>query len=231
MLEDTQLKRETIDDKLSIVDVRLTTKSGKIVHIEMQILNQDDMPERVTYYNAKMIVTQLKSGNDYDMLVKTISIVISDFEIVKNSPKYHHTFQLNDRETGVNFTDIIEIDTLELNKIPEQSDNTTKYDWLRFLKAEKEEEFNMLSERSPTIKKAVVELKRLSQDEETQRIYEAREKAIRDENSRIKTAVRTAVSNAKREIIVNLSKIGLSDNQISEVTEVDIIEIKKQRKK
>ena len=64
-LEDTHLKRETVDDKLGIVDVKLTTKSGKIVHIEMQVLEQDDFPERVTYYNAKMLVTQLKSGNDY----------------------------------------------------------------------------------------------------------------------------------------------------------------------
>ena len=73
-LEDTHLKRETVDDKLGIVDVRLTTKSGKIVHIEMQILEQDDFPERVTYYNAKMLVTQLKSGKDYKFQ-KTIRIV------------------------------------------------------------------------------------------------------------------------------------------------------------
>ena len=152
-LEDTQLKRETTDDKLGVVDVRLTTKSGKIVHIEMQILNQDDMPERVTYYNAKMIVTQLKSGNDYDMLVKTISIVISDFEIVKNSPKYHHTFQLNDRETGVNFTDIIEIDTLELNKIPEQSDNTTKYGLVKIFESRKRGGVQYVIREKPNDKK------------------------------------------------------------------------------
>ena len=187
-LEDTHLKRETVDDKLGVVDVKLTTKNKKIIHIEMQIVEDDDMPERVTYYNAKMLVTQLKSGNEYDQLHKTITIVVADFELVENPAhpdKYHHTFMFNDCETGVNFTGITEIHTLELKKIPKHSDNTKKYDWLQFLKAEQEEEFDMLAERSPVVKKAVVELKRLSQDEEAQRLYDARQKAQWEEHSRL----------------------------------------------
>ena len=225
-LEDTHLKRETVDDKLGIVDVRLTTKSGKIVHIEMQILEQDDFPERVAYYNAKMLVTQLKSGNDYKFQ-KTISIVISDFEIVENSPKCHHKFQLNDVETGVKFTDVIEINTLELGKIPTQDESKTKYDWLRFLKAEREEEFDMLAEKNPVIKKAVVELKRLSQSEEAQRLYDARQKAIWDENSRL----RTAINKRDAEIIANAIKIGLSNEQISKMTGLSLPEIEKHKNK
>jgi len=225
-LEDTHLKRETVDDKLGIVDVRLTTKSGKIVHIEMQILEQDDFPERVTYYNAKMLVTQLKSGNDYKFQ-KTISIVISDFEIVENSPKCHHKFQLNDVETGVKFTDVIEINTLELGKIPTQDESKKKYDWLRFLKAEREEEFDMLAERSPVIKQAVVELKRLSQTEEAQRLYDARQKAMWDENSR----TRTAQKKAAREIAANAIRMGFSNEQIAELTDLSFSEIEKLRAK
>ena len=225
-LEDTHLKRETSDDKLGIVDVKLTTKNGKIVHIEMQILEQDDFPERVTYYNAKMLVTQLKSGNDYKFQ-KTISIVISDFEIVENSTKYHHKFQLNDAETGVKFTDVIEINTLELGKVPGQSDNTKKYDWLQFLKAEREEEFDVVAEKNPVIKKAVVELKRLSQSEEAQRIYEARQKAISDEKAR----VRTAINKRDGEIIANAIRMRLSNEQISEMTGSSLLEIEKHRNK
>ena len=225
-LEDTHLKRETVDDKLGIVDVRLTTKSGKIVHIEMQILEQDDFPERVTYYNAKMLVTQLKSGNDYKFQ-KTISIVISDFEIVENSPKCHHKFQLNDVETGVKFTDVIEINTLELGKIPSQDQSKTKYDWLRFLKAEREEEFDMLAKKNPVIKQAVVELKRLSQTEEAQRLYDARQKAIWDESSRL----RTALNKRDAEIISNAIKMGLSSEQIAEMTGLSLSEVEKHRSK
>ena len=69
---------------------------------------------------------------------KTISTgYIADFEIVKDSPKYHHKFQLNELETGIKFTDVVEINMLELQKIPVESDNTVKYDWLQFLKQSK----------------------------------------------------------------------------------------------
>ena len=226
-LEDTHLKRETVDDKLGIVDVKLKTKNGKIIHIEMQVLEQDDIPERVTYYNAKMLVTQKKSGDKKYHFQKTISIVIADFEIVANSPnKYHHKFQLNDIDCGVNFTDIIEINTLELGKVG-HTDNTKKHDWLQFLKAEREEEFDMLAERSPVIKQAVVELKRLSQSEEAQRLYDAREKTLWAEESRL----RTAINKRDAEIIANAIKIGLSSEQISEMTGLSLSEIEKHKNK
>ena len=51
--------------------------------MEIQVLPQDELPERVTYYNAKMLATQLKIGEDYDTLKKAISVVIADFEIVE----------------------------------------------------------------------------------------------------------------------------------------------------
>ena len=223
-IDDTHLKRETIDDKLGIVDVKLTTKSGKIVHIEMQVLEDDDMPERVTYYNSKMFVTQLKSGKDYENINRTITIVIADFELVKNPAhpaKYHHRFMHNDCETGVNFTDIVEINTLELQKIPAESDHTQKYDWLQFLKAEREEEFDMLAERSPVIREAVVELRRLSQDEETQRLHDAREKALWGEHSRL----RSAQNKALREVASKMLKRGTPLQYIAEDTGLPLSEI------
>ena len=121
-ITDPHLKREQAKDKLGIVDVKLTSKSGKIIHIEIQVLEQDEIPERVTYYNAKMLTAQLKSGEEFDTLQKTISILITDFEIIEDRQKYHYTFELIDNETGVRFTDIVEIHTLELQKIPEESD-------------------------------------------------------------------------------------------------------------
>ena len=221
-LGDTHLKRETVGDKLGIVDVMLTTTSGKIVHIEMQVLEQDDFPERITYYNAKMLVTQLKSGDNYKFQ-KTISIVISDFDIVEDSPKCHHKFQLNDVETGVKFTDVIEINTLELGKIPTKDESKKKYDWLRFLKAEREEEFDMLAQKSPVLKQAVVELKRLSQTEEAQRIYDARQKAIWDEKSR----TRTAQNKAARDIAIKLLNRGTPIQHIVEDTGLSLSEVEK----
>jgi predicted transposase/invertase (TIGR01784 family) len=222
-LDDPHLKRERIDDKLGIVDVRLTTTTGKIVHIEIQILKMDEMPERVTYYNSKIIAAQLKSGNKFDLLQKTISIVITDYDIINDSPKYHHVFQLYDKETGIKFTDLIEINTLEMSKIPTEADNTQKYEWLRFLKAEKEEEFEMVARNNPAINKAYVVLKELSQDEKAQRLYEAREKAWRDEQSRFDSGLK------KREIEIAQTMLndGVDINTVSRYTNISLEEIKR----
>jgi predicted transposase/invertase (TIGR01784 family) len=50
------------------------------------------------------------------------------------------------------------------------------------------EEFDMLAERSPEMGKVVGLLKELSMDEQVQMMYEAREKARRDHEARIRFA-------------------------------------------
>ena len=225
---DPHLKREAPDDKLGIVDVLLNTKSGKILHIEIQVLEQDDLPERITYYNSKMLVTQLKKGQRYSELQNTVSIAIADFEIIKNSKeKYHHVFHIREEETGIKFTDLIEINTLELTKIPKTTDNTKKCEWLQFLKAEKEEEFEMLATKNSVIERAYVELKRLSQDEETRMIFESRQKAILDEISRNKSAAEKGRQEGKIQVAKQMLDDGVDSGFVMKYTELSIEEIQK----
>ncbi|MCL1794677.1 MAG: Rpn family recombination-promoting nuclease/putative transposase [Oscillospiraceae bacterium] len=152
-------------------------------------------------------------------LEKVITIAIANFDFIKGSEDYHHIFEWRERTKGIRLTDIVEVNTLELQKIPGVSDNTQKYNWLQFLKSEKEEEFEMLAAKSPALKKAVVELKRLSQDEEAQMLYEAREKALKDKN--------TMMHSMQRDIAVNLIKRGLDLKDIAEDTGLPIEEISK----
>jgi len=62
--------------------------------------------------------------------------------INKNSSRYHHRFTFYDQEAGVEFSDIIEIHSLELNKLPDRTDGTELYDWAKFINAESEEELD-----------------------------------------------------------------------------------------
>ncbi|MDR2736175.1 MAG: Rpn family recombination-promoting nuclease/putative transposase [Gracilibacteraceae bacterium] len=199
VIEDPHLKRETLDDKLGIIDVRVTTKNAKTIHIEIQVLEFPNMADRATYYNTKLFSTQLKSGSHYDQLRKTISVVITDFNIIINSNNYHHVFQLRDKETGILFTDLIEIHTLELSRLPEHTDNTKKYEWLRFIRAEKEDEFMVIAKDDPFIREAYVELRRLSSDEQARRLAEDREKALRDEYARNKHAYNKGITEGRAE--------------------------------
>ena len=86
------------------------------------------------------------------------------------------------------FSDIIEIHTLELSKLPEAADGTDLYDWAKFIAAEPEEELQMAAERNPQVQKAVLKLRELSADERARVLYENREKALRDIDSRERRA-------------------------------------------
>jgi predicted transposase/invertase (TIGR01784 family) len=94
-------------------------------------------------------------------------------------------------ETKSEFTDIIEVNTLELVKLPEVEDGSELWNWLKFLSARRKEDLDMIAERSPKVKKAVVRLMELSNDERTRLLYESRQKMEWDNQARERGAVKT----------------------------------------
>ena len=161
--------------------------------------------------NAEFLVGFLKSvlklpEDDYDRIKKIISIIITDEEMISGSARYHHRFTLYDREAQKEFKVLIEIHTLELGKLPQDTDGTILYDWARFIAAESEEELKMVVERNPQVGRAVVKLVELSADERARDLYERREKARRDENMRTRVI--------KFEIAKKLLEMDLSVEQI-----------------
>jgi len=123
IIVDPHVKKEHEDDKYGILDVRLATKNGAHIHIEIQVLPIPDIKQRLVYYQAKLITGQIQGGNDWDKITRTISIVITDFNLIDNSPAYHHQFRYRTQD-GITLTDLTEINILELPKLPTNPDNT-----------------------------------------------------------------------------------------------------------
>ena len=188
-ITDPHLLREYPDDKLGIIDVKLTTKTGKVINIEIQVAPLPQLRERVVFYDSKLITEQIGDGEDYNKIKRVISVIITDFQFIDESPKYHHRFVLHDPENHVTFTDTLEIHTLELPKIPGDSDGTPLWNWMKFLAVRSREDLDMIAERSPEVKKAAVRLIELSADEKARQLYEAREKERRDNRARERGAV------------------------------------------
>jgi predicted transposase/invertase (TIGR01784 family) len=224
-IADPHLLREFNGDKLAIIDVKLYTKTRKVVHIEIQLKITSELQKRIILYNAKLITEQIGSGDDYDIIKKVISIIITDENIIPVSPKYHHRFTFYDQEAGIEFSDIQEIHTLELRKLPDGADGTELYDWARFIAAETEEELTMIAERNPQVGKAVVKLRELSADERARDLYERREKARRDMAAQQKWAIKQR----DFEIAQKLLCIGDSIDKIITVTGLTVEEIENLR--
>jgi predicted transposase/invertase (TIGR01784 family) len=215
---DPHLKPETPSDKMGILDVKLHLTSGKIVDIEIQVAPVDPMRERIIFYTSKMIIEQIGKGEDYDLIQKVISIVITDFELITDSKAYHNKYRLSDINTCSQFSDALEINVLELPKLPKEPDSSQLWNWLCFLKSKREGEFAMIAEKSPTIEKAVTVLKELSEDERTRLLYEEREKARRDERGRIKFAEKEGAKKQARETAVKAIQKNMSIADIADLT-------------
>jgi len=184
VIVDPHIKKESIDDKYGILDVKLHTVSGSIIHIEIQVRVLPDMKARTIYSQSKLVTEQMASGMKWSNVKRTITIVITSEVFVPEGDKYHHQFRYR-TDDGIEFTDLSEINTLDLNKLPADDDSTELWYWMKFIKTDDEEVLDMLATRSPQMRKAVGVLKELSADEQTRMLYESREMARRDIESQL----------------------------------------------
>ena len=180
------LRREFKDDKLGVLDILAELDGKEKCNIEMQLIDQSNIIERILYYWSRLYTRQIKTGEDYSLLEKTIVILITDFE-VKNLKEmdYHSVWKIMDNKTGGKIlTDKLEIDIIELPKIKgREKDKDKLLDWLYFLENPKSERVTEKMKENENLKEAVKKLDNLSEDEKMQRIADLRQKAIMDEKA------------------------------------------------
>jgi predicted transposase/invertase (TIGR01784 family) len=194
---DPHLRPGSPNEKLGILDVYVRTKTGKQIDVEIQIARTPFVEERITAYTAKMLSSQLNVGERYAEMKKVITIFILAYNLTKGSDHFHNKYMFCDAKTNSLFTNIVEIHTLELQKLPAETDESGADEktarqilWLRLIRAEKEEEIEMLAAKSPEIKETYAVLKKLSESEEARLLCESREKAIWDEQARLYSATK-----------------------------------------
>lgn len=187
---DTKLSDiEAIDDKIGILDVRVVTEKGIHINIEIQLINRYNMINRTLFYWSRLYSNQIKKGENYKNLNKTITINILNFNYI-DSNKYHTTYHLCEDDEKIMLTDILEIHFVELPKFldkqPELNNSLNK--WLAFLTKPEKRVMEVVEMGEPAIRKAITVLDMLSRDPETVRLAELRMKKILDEKSMIEDA-------------------------------------------
>ena len=199
---DTHLKPESEDDKLGIVDIKVKTKTGKIIDIEIQVNPMKNIGKRLSFYKSKLIVEQIGKSELYNKIQRVICICILNYTLFTENKDYINNFQFYNPKNGLLFEDIPEeIYTLELLKAPSHNDGSTVWEWLQFLRSRQKEEFDMLAERNPEIRKAVDTLYELSADEKVRAEYEMRLKAWRDRMSGFEDARQEGMEKGKKYVL------------------------------
>ncbi len=199
IIQNTELEKKHIEDKFSRLDVKATTNKGEVVNIEIQLKNENNMIKRAIFYMSKNYATQLKKGEDYSSISKTISINILRFKYLDEEKNFHNAYRFKNIENGKELTDVMEVHFIELPKFDANKEgqkiieNLKKMNkdsivknvnmleaWTLFLKKPDSLTIRKLEDSIPEIKEAKIELTEISADEKTRRLYEMREDAIRD---------------------------------------------------
>jgi predicted transposase/invertase (TIGR01784 family) len=177
-------EKMTLDDKLSILDVKARDQSEWIYDLEMQMLVLAALSPRALYYWAKSYAEQLSAGEDYTRLRRTISICFVNGVVFRDWPDHHTCFRLLDRSGGLCLTEDLEIHIIELPKFQKTlAELEPDLDfWLYFLKNGEELDADALPAELDRweIRKAMGVLKMLAQSDVERELYEGRLKAKRD---------------------------------------------------
>ena len=115
--ENTELIKEELDGKTSRLDVLVFTSSGERINIEIQLVNQHDMPERMLYYWAKLFSSSLEVGQNYTELVPTIMISILNYPLFPHETDSFHTiFHLKEDSENFVWSPHLEFHVIDLSQ-------------------------------------------------------------------------------------------------------------------
>lgn len=171
-----------IDEKISILDIFVVTNNKTHINVEMQIVNEYNMIKRTLFYWSKMYLSQLVKGQDYELLNRTVTINLLDFNYIDGN-KYHNVYYLMENETKEKLTNIMEINFIELKKFKKATNENKLERWLSFIINPNDLEVEEMAKVDKDIKRAQEILSFISSDEEAKQLAEMRQKAIMDKIS------------------------------------------------
>lgn len=90
----THLRKESQEEKLGILDVRVLLNRDIQINMEMQVAPFELWAERSLFYLGKMYIDQIKEGEDYDVLKKCIHIGILDFVMFQEDEEFYSRFHI-----------------------------------------------------------------------------------------------------------------------------------------
>ena len=227
-IKGTDLEKQFIDDKYSRLDIKAETSNYEIINIEIQLKNEYNMIKRSLYYLSKMYEEQLREGEDYSKLNRTVCINILNFKYLKTE-KFHTGYRLKELETNEELTDVIEMHFIEIPKLPEESDEKDMLmAWTEFLRNPESEKVRSLEMSIEEIREAKDELIRLSNDNKQRELYEMRSKILKDKVSALNEAERKGIEKGRKEGIeegIQQEKVEIAKN-ILDVLDDETISLK-----
>ena len=240
------------DEKRGLLDIKAETDDGTILDIEMQMEDEKNTDERGTQYLGKMITEQLKKGDKYKKLKKSIVIFITNYNFLKRN-SYHSVGKMKFDETlKEEYVDMgyekeeqiaskyIEFHYIELPKYKRKEPSKfTKLDQWMCIFTQNEEGIEMAEKENKEIKRAIDTLDFISEDpkerERHNSIVMAEYNRLTSEHNffeaGVEEGIEKGIEKGKKEGVLKTAKAMLKRNMpietIMEITELTREEIEK----
>ena len=116
IFENTEYPKEREDGKAVRLDVTVFTSLGERINVEIQLVNQQDMPERTLYYWVRMFSSSINSGDSYLELPQTIVISILNYPLFPSeTDRFHTLFHIREDHEYILWSDRLEIHAIDLS--------------------------------------------------------------------------------------------------------------------
>lgn len=230
---DNTLIKKYPTDKTGRLDLKTKFKNGTICQIEMQMSDEHNTVQRMLWYWSKTYVEQIKRGDLYKDLKKTIGIIITNYEIkeLDGIEDLSTKWQITETKSGERLlTDDLELRIIEIPKakrILEKEEHNRIAQWLTFIDDPNTERVEKIMRENEEVKKAKNVLHIMSEDEELQRLAELKEKWDLDERSARQSALDEGEEKAKKEIAKKMKEEKITIEQICRITGLSKEEIDK----
>ncbi len=225
------LRRENPKDKMGILDVLVKINQEEYCNVEMQMVEKDNLIERILYYWSRIYGKNLNGSDDYIELKRTIGVLIVNFEIKKlKELGYHSKWKIiEEKERKLILTEHLELHIIEIPKIYNIGENEEKEElvkWINFIENPESEKVGEYMKENEEMKEAKEKLEVMSEDEKMQILAELRLKAIRDEkaverfgyNQGIEKGIEKGIEQGKKETAKKMKEEGLDIELIKKIT-------------
>ena len=225
------LRRENPKDKMGILDVLVKINQEEYCNVEMQMVEKDNLIERILYYWSRIYGKNLNGSDDYIELKRTIGVLIVNFEIKKlKELGYHSKWKIiEEKERKLILTEHLELHIIEIPKIYNIGENEEKEElvkWINFIENPESEKVGEYMKENKEMKEAKEKLEVMSEDEKMQILAELRLKAIRDEkaverfgyNQGIEKEIEKGIEQGKKETAKKMKEEGLDIELIKKIT-------------
>jgi predicted transposase/invertase (TIGR01784 family) len=193
--------------KLSIVDVKCTTASGRRFVVEMQVLPVEGFEKRVVYNASKAYVLQLRNAEEYPNLCDVVGLTICNFELWPKKLKAGgfkvpmlSRWRMQEQHSGHKGLRQVQYSFLELPKYAAGSEPETLVDkWAYFFREAKNLEVVPPALSEGPVREALEIARRATFTNEEWEAYERSKMAEQDERGALSWAHREGKEEGHRE--------------------------------